>query len=188
MRSERKIRANRANARASTGAKTADGKLRSARNALRHALSLPVHSDPKLSEAVETLACEIAGSGSNAPLQELARHIAEAQIDLCRVRHARYQFLSRALNDPYYDSSANRRRKAGVLRSLLRPDATDMPVDLIKFLNETPEGPRKFAIILSQKTEQLLAFDRYERRALSRRKFAIRAFYEARQRNSDKTN
>jgi hypothetical protein len=183
MRSERKIRANRANARASTGAKTADGKRRSSRNALRHALSLPVHSDPELSEAVETLACEIAGSGSNAPLQELARRIAEAQIDLCRVRHARYQVLSRALNDPYYDSSANTRRKAAVVRSLLRPDATDMPlVDLIKFLNETPEGPRKFAIILSQKTEQLLAIDRYERRALSRRKCAIRAFHEA-QRN-----
>jgi hypothetical protein len=36
--SERKIRANRANARASTGPKTARGRSRAARNALRHAL------------------------------------------------------------------------------------------------------------------------------------------------------
>ena len=56
-----KIHANRANARASTGPKTADGRARSARNALRHALSLPVCSNPALSEEVETLAREIAG-------------------------------------------------------------------------------------------------------------------------------
>src|SRR4029077_1943887 len=54
--SERKIRANRANARASTGPKTAQGRSHAARNALRHALSLPVSSDPVLSEAVELLA------------------------------------------------------------------------------------------------------------------------------------
>ena len=44
MTSERKIRANRANAWASTGPKTAQGGSHSARNALRHALSLPVYS------------------------------------------------------------------------------------------------------------------------------------------------
>ena len=61
MTSERKIRTNRANAQTSTGAKTASGRQRSAKNALRHALSLPVCSNPALSEEVETLAREIAG-------------------------------------------------------------------------------------------------------------------------------
>jgi len=59
--SECKIEANRANARASTGPKTAPGRTRAARNALRHGLSLPVCSGPVLSEEVETLAREIAG-------------------------------------------------------------------------------------------------------------------------------
>jgi hypothetical protein len=49
---------------------------------------------------------------------------------------------------------------------------------LVKCVSSTPEGPQKFAKILAQ--EQLPAMDRYERRALSRRKFAIRAFDAAR--------
>jgi hypothetical protein len=80
--SERKIRANRANARASTGPKTVRGRSRAARNALRHALSLSVYSDPALSEEVETLAQKIVATDANAEKQELAHRIAEAQIDL----------------------------------------------------------------------------------------------------------
>ena len=64
-----------------------------------------------------------------------------------------------------------------VLRSLLRKNAPDLPVEnVVAFLNSTPQGPHKFATILSQEAKQLLAMDRYERRALSRRKSAIRAF------------
>ena len=104
MTGERKIRANRANARASTGPKTARGRSHAARNALRHALSLPVYSDPVLSEEVEALAREIIGTDSNPEIQEVARRIAEAHIDLRRVRHARHQILSQALIDPDYES------------------------------------------------------------------------------------
>jgi hypothetical protein len=110
--SDRKIRANRANARASTGPKTAQGRIRSARNALRHALSLPIYSDPALSEEVEALAREIAGLDANAEMQELARRVAEAQIDLRRVRIARHDLLTRALGDPDYDSPAAIRKKS----------------------------------------------------------------------------
>jgi hypothetical protein len=85
--SERKLRANRANARTSTGPKTARGRSHAARNGLRHALSLPVYSDPVLSEEVQALAREIIGTDANPEIQELARRIAEAQIDLRRVRH-----------------------------------------------------------------------------------------------------
>jgi hypothetical protein len=182
--SERKIRANRANARASTGPKTAHGRSHAARNALRHALSLSVYSDPTLSEEVEALAREIVGTDANAELQELARRIAEAQIDLRRARHARHQLLSQALGDPDYESDAMLRKKsAPIIRILRRPDLdTPMLDNVMEFLNSKPEGPYKFAAILADKTRQLLALDRYERRALSRRKFAIRAFDAARRR------
>jgi hypothetical protein len=99
--SDRKIKANRANARASTGPKTRAGRTRSARNALRHALSLPVYSDPLWSEQLETLAREIAGPSANAETQELARQVAEAQIDLRRVRYARHQLLSDSLSNQF---------------------------------------------------------------------------------------
>src|SRR5215831_4994470 len=108
---ERKIRANRANAQASTGPKTARGRSHAARNALRHALSLPVYSDPVLSNEVEALAREIIGTDANPEMQELARRIAEAQIDLRRVRQARHQLLSQALTNPYYDARAKVREK-----------------------------------------------------------------------------
>jgi hypothetical protein len=83
--SDRKTSSNRKNARASTGPKAAQARARAARNALRHALSVS-YSDPALSEEVEVLAREIAGTEANAEIQELAHQIAEAQIDLRRVR------------------------------------------------------------------------------------------------------
>jgi hypothetical protein len=90
--SDRRIKANRANARASTGPKTGQGRARAARNAFRHGLSLPVYSDPALCEEVEALTREIAGTDANAEIQELARRVAEAQIDLGRVRYAAIDF------------------------------------------------------------------------------------------------
>ena len=178
MTGERKIRANRANAQASTGPKTARGRWHAARNALRHALSVPVYSNPVLSEEVEALAREIIGTASNPEIQEVARRIAEAQIDLRRVRQVRHQILSQALSDPDYESEAMHGKKAAMaIRILRRSDLdTPMPDEVMEFLSSKPEGPNKFVTILADKALQLLALDRYERRALSRRKFAIRAF------------
>ena len=176
MTSDRKIRANRANARASAGPKTAVGRARAAKNALRHALSLPVCSIPALSEEVKVLARKIARPGANAETQELARRVAEAQIDLRRVRYARHQFLSDTLSKQYYDSLANIRRKEKVLDAILRRNPLDISMETLKFMTSTPQGPDKLATVLSGEAKKLLAMDRYERRALSGRKFAIRAF------------
>ena len=68
----KKCRSNRANARSSSGPKTAKGRARSARNALRYGLSLPVLSDPTLSEEVADLARQIAGADATPEIQELA--------------------------------------------------------------------------------------------------------------------
>ena len=100
MTSARKLRANRNNARASTGPRTAAGKARATRNAQKHGLSVPIMADPSLAAEVKVLAQEIAGEGANDQLQQIAARIAEAQIDLVRIRRARHELLSRARLNP----------------------------------------------------------------------------------------
>ena len=68
------------------------------RNARRHGLRIPVLSDPALSAEVEALAQKIAGNGSP-ELLESARKIAEAEIDVIRVRRARTDLISRIDTD-----------------------------------------------------------------------------------------
>jgi hypothetical protein len=55
--------------------------------------------------------------------------------------------------------------------------ASEMPMaGQEKFVPSTPEGANKIATILLREAKALEAIDRYERRARSRRKFAVRAF------------
>jgi hypothetical protein len=96
--SARKVRANRANARRSTGPKTAAGRAKAAQNARRHRLRIPVLSDPAPSAEVEALSQRIVGDApSSSELVGLARRIAEAEIDLLRVRRARCNLVAHVL-------------------------------------------------------------------------------------------
>ena len=132
MTSARKAFASRVNGRKGGGPKTAAGKRRAKGHARRHGLSVPVLADPARAPDVVTLARRITrsvlGRDDDARRHELACAIAEAQLDVVRVRTARLPFTARLETEP-----------ATAVRELLR-------------------------------------IDRYERRALSRRKFAIREF------------
>ena len=97
MSSERKIAANRTSARGSTGPKTARGRARAARNALRHGLNVPIYSDPAMREELVMLAREIAGAGAHAEIGVLAHAVAEAYLDLRRVRLARPSLPARCI-------------------------------------------------------------------------------------------
>lgn len=139
MTGRRKARANRTNARSSTGPRSPAGKARASQNARQHGLSVSALHDPDHSSAVKSWAQRLLGDNKSPALEVIALQFAAAQVDLLRVRQARHLALTRALTDP---SAAD-----GSISEAVAKVATE-----------------------------LAALERYERRALSRRKFAIRDF------------
>ena len=92
MTSQRRVEANRRDAKASTGPKSAAGKKRASGNSYRHGLTLSAATNPKLGEEIERLARMILAAGG-APDEVSAQAIAETQLELARVREARRLLL-----------------------------------------------------------------------------------------------
>jgi hypothetical protein len=145
MTNARKIRTNRANAKASTGPKTTRGKLRAAQNARRHGLSVVLSAGSAYHAEAKNLAREFAGQGASSKMLELADRFAAASLDLTRIRRVRHELFR-----------------------------TNLSMEEMEILKTDPSRVKEFDTKLFELTEQLNLIDRYERRALSRRKFAIR--------------
>jgi hypothetical protein len=94
MATEKQIAANRANAKRSTGPKTAAGRVKSSRNAYRHGLSLPLHLDIATSAKAEVIARALAQDQADKEKQAAAAEVARAQLDLLRIRAARAEFMA----------------------------------------------------------------------------------------------
>ena len=141
----RQNKANRANAAKSTGPRTAAGKARVSKNALRHGLAAAATDDQGLGGEAGQMAVLL--SDGDERLRQSAEIAAAAQAHLNRVRAAKH-FTLRA--------------------AVLRHGQTD-PV-------ATPEEALAHALVAA--ADELITLDDYERRALSRRKRAVRSLYE----------
>jgi len=93
MASEKQIAANRANAKRSTGPKTAAGKLVSSRNAFRHGLSCPLPPGLATSPKVYAIARALTNDGACDKQWVSAVEFANAQCELLKIQALRTEMM-----------------------------------------------------------------------------------------------
>jgi hypothetical protein len=187
MPNSQQIKANRANARLSTGPKSQGGKSRAARNARRHGLSISAWSEPGLSTEVDALAHELAGPAATPELLCRARDAAAAHLDVNHVCRARHRLIMRELADPAPHPKTARAEKQYVEDLICLDEQLSQGLYIpwrLRSLLRRPNEAEKFALVISNLARQLTLLERYERRALSRRRKAFRSF-DAGQRRSN---
>ena len=178
MTSDKKREANKRNAARSTGPKTAAGKARAARNAVRHGLTAASLADPCWVPEVSKLVEVLVRDDAPAALRELATQFAAAQIDLLRIQLARQQIVNEALNDQAFEPRRRRLMREAMEQarpSLARSSYERLTITLTRKL----AGDEKAALVFSELIDRLIRLDPYERRSRSRRRSAMRAFDKA---------
>jgi hypothetical protein len=182
--SKRQRAANRANSGKSTGPRSKAGKSAAKLNARLHGLATAVQSEPGADAEIESLARAISDEAGRRDLIEFARRIAEAELDLRRIRRARVTLAKlpsvtstsiRSVATPNTKRSEmaarheNQRNQSSLADLVLRLQGLISKIDA----PDRVEASRRRGVKRDVKPEVL---ERYERRATSRRKSAIRQF------------
>ena len=94
MTTDAQIAGNRANAKRSTGPKTAAGRLKSSRNALRHGLSLPLQLDLATSAKADAIARALAYDPADQEQLAALTELAQGQLELLRIRAVREELMA----------------------------------------------------------------------------------------------
>ena len=205
MTSAKKVAANRINGRKSRGPRTRAGKARVSRNARRHGLAVFNNKDPAMAGRVKQMVDVICQGDDDPVLREQAVAIAESQLWLDCVK-AEKLALTERLRDPTANALALDIRIARAKARIHLFDVADRQLEVIddlimktKAADRDPEReplppkleaawPPPWVRVIYEDTERdeheairegisdLVRLLRYERRAWSRRKRAVRAF------------
>jgi hypothetical protein len=205
MTSAKKVAANRINGRKSRGPRTGAGKARASRNARRHGLAAFNSKNPAMAGRVRQMVDAICQGDDDPLLREQAVAIAESQLWLDCVK-AEKLALTERLRDPMADAltpdtrtahakarmrlSVAAERQQKVINNLIEkteaagrdPEREPLPSNLeaawpppwVEFISEDTERDEYEA--LREGIGDLVRLLRYERRAWSRRRRAVRAF------------
>jgi hypothetical protein len=179
MASERQIAANRRNARKSTGPRSGAGKKRSSRNAYRHGLTLSITSTVAFAKQLDKLARKIAGDTEDPILLERARAVAQAELDLARVRRAKVALIERASSFGELDPPRlTLTQMISLLNAfdrgrLILPRPIDLPKPIDSSATMPSQEPYRSAEAVRRVLPELRKLDRYERRAAAGRDQAV---------------
>jgi len=113
---------NRVNAKRSTGPKTADGKARASKNALRHGLNTAAPEDGSDSTEVTGLAARLCG---HAEASFASRNAAEAEIYLLRIRNIKWKVLDAAIDRIMEKGEQNQSRDPAEVIACALAEAAD---------------------------------------------------------------
>jgi hypothetical protein len=174
MASERQLAANRRNARKSTGPRSGAGRKRASRNAYRHGLTLSITSTAASAKQLDILVRKIAGDSEDAIVLERARAIAQAELELARVRRAKLALIERAsafgeLDPPQLTVTQMIR----ILNTYDRGGGLIIPKPIDAMATMPSQEPDRSAEAIRRVLPQLRKLERYERRAAARRDRAL---------------
>ena len=206
MTSPKKVAANRINGRKSRGPRTGAGKARASRNARRHGLAaFRSNDDPVLAGQIEQMVDAICAGDDDPLLRQQAVMIAENQIWLSRVRAERVALIERLRDPAAFALAGDTSIARGKARLRLLDLAHDQLMTIQELIDKTiaagrdPERepipqeletawPPSWVKAIPQEAERdeyeamreglcdLVRLLRYEQRAWSRRKRAVRTF------------
>jgi hypothetical protein len=123
------------------------------------------------------------GSDATPAMLEAARRVAEAEVDLIRIRQARAAVLKGPISDQYrYPMAETRVRLTVIQNEYLRTRNPTLPEAMLDLVDPIPPSEisdtKRLEIRLGEVAAALKRLDRYQTRATSRRTRAVRAFEE----------